>query len=83
MLNEFYCRFDDIDFGEEIRTAQSELRRRMGREGEDEEDCVVVEDHTRSLFDRLNPRKAMGPDGICCRLLKSCASQLSCVQQVV
>ena len=35
-LNEFYCRFAEKDFGEEIRTVQSELRSRTRREGEDE-----------------------------------------------
>ena len=82
-LNEFdcTCRFDDIYFGEEIRTVKSELRSsRMGRDGENEEDFVVVEDDVvRSVFDRLNPKKAMGPNSICGRLLILCASQLSYV----
>ena len=49
-VNEFYCRFDDIDSGEEIRTVKSELQSRMGREGEDEDDFVVVEDDVSGLF---------------------------------
>ena len=38
---------------------------------------MVDGDTVQSVFMRLNVRKAAGPDGICGKHLKLCASQLS------
>ena len=38
---------------------------------------MIDGDTVQSVFMRLNARKAAGPDGICGKLLKLCASQLS------
>ncbi|KAK1798962.1 hypothetical protein P4O66_007231, partial [Electrophorus voltai] len=38
---------------------------------------VITESDVRRVFKRVNTRKAMGPDGICGRVLKACADQLA------
>ncbi|KAK1792854.1 hypothetical protein P4O66_012764 [Electrophorus voltai] len=37
---------------------------------------IIAESDVRGVFKRVNTRKAMGPDGICGRVLKACADQL-------
>ncbi|KAK1797423.1 hypothetical protein P4O66_008792 [Electrophorus voltai] len=38
---------------------------------------IITESDVRSVFKRVNTRKAAGPDGICGRVLKACADQLA------
>ncbi|KAK1786195.1 hypothetical protein P4O66_017906, partial [Electrophorus voltai] len=38
---------------------------------------IITESDVRRVFKRMNTRKAMGPDGICGRVLKACADQLA------
>ncbi|KAK1784262.1 hypothetical protein P4O66_003716 [Electrophorus voltai] len=38
---------------------------------------IITESDVRKVFKRVNTRKAMGPDGICGRVLKACADQLA------
>ncbi|KAK1794424.1 hypothetical protein P4O66_010749, partial [Electrophorus voltai] len=38
---------------------------------------IITESDVRRLFKRVNTRKAVGPDGICWRVLKACADQLA------
>ncbi|KAK1790964.1 hypothetical protein P4O66_014819, partial [Electrophorus voltai] len=38
---------------------------------------IITESDVRRVFKRVNTRKAMGPDGICGRVLKACADQLA------
>ena len=77
-LNDFYCRFDTQDFGTELARIRSELQPKLG-EDVDLDDSDIDAKTLESIFRRLNTGKAIGPDNICGRLLKSCASQLSVV----
>ncbi|KAK1803647.1 hypothetical protein P4O66_020754, partial [Electrophorus voltai] len=38
---------------------------------------IITESDVRRVFKRVNTRKAMGPDGICGRVLEACADQLA------
>ncbi|KAK1801599.1 hypothetical protein P4O66_004555 [Electrophorus voltai] len=38
---------------------------------------IITESDVRKVFNRVNTRKAVGPDGICRRVLKACADQLA------
>ncbi|KAK1802517.1 hypothetical protein P4O66_021800 [Electrophorus voltai] len=38
---------------------------------------IITESDMRRVFKRVNTRKAVGPDGICGRVLKACADQLA------
>ncbi|KAK1784304.1 hypothetical protein P4O66_003692 [Electrophorus voltai] len=38
---------------------------------------IITESDVRRVFKRVKTRKAMGPDGICGRVLKACADQLA------
>ncbi|KAK1799610.1 hypothetical protein P4O66_000381 [Electrophorus voltai] len=38
---------------------------------------IITESDMRRVFKRVNTRKAMGPDGMCGRVLKACADQLA------
>ncbi|KAK1804694.1 hypothetical protein P4O66_003525 [Electrophorus voltai] len=38
---------------------------------------IITESDVRRVFKRVNTRKAMGPDGICGRVLKACADQIA------
>ncbi|KAK1784004.1 hypothetical protein P4O66_004499 [Electrophorus voltai] len=38
---------------------------------------IITESDVRRVFKRVNTRKAVGPDGICGRVLKACAGQLA------
>jgi len=80
-LNEFYCRFERDDVGEELSNVISDLRERVGEgdQGRESDDFVIEESAVLSLFRRVNVRKACGPDNICGKMLKFCASQLSFV----
>ena len=74
--NDFYCRFDTQDFRTELDHIRSELQEKVVDDVEDFEiDAKIVE----GIFLKRNTRKAIGPDNICGRLLKLCASQLSVV----
>ena len=72
--SDFYCPFDTQDFRTELDHIRSELKKKVVDDVEDfETDAKIVE----GIFLKLNIRKAIGPDNICGRLLKSCASQFS------
>lgn len=51
--------------------------------GSDKGVLKVTEHDVRLAFKRVNPRKAVGPDGISGRVLKSCAQQLAPVFTVI
>ena len=71
-LNEFYARFD------------RENKDNTVIEEEIEEPCFIIEEwHIKKQFDRLNVRKAAGPDGVSPRLLKECSAQLAKVFQKI
>ena len=73
-LNSHFARFEG-DFSEELTTITRELRNRSRPS-----DAWVMEfgeEEVEGVFRRINVHKAVGPDGVCGRLLKACSSQLA------
>jgi hypothetical protein len=66
-LNKFYARFDVRDFSADCDSLCQTIK---------PEPLNIAEDHVVSVFKRLNPNKAPGPDGVKGKILKNCASQL-------
>ena len=77
-LNKFYCRFEREDMKEERERVTERMSEVLnGDEGESREnESVIDESEVKRLFSRLNTKKAVGPDNISGRILKSCAAQL-------
>jgi len=75
-LNDFYCRFEREDHKHELQSVLSNLQQNVCDNDSDEEDFTVHATDVKSVFKALHVRKAVGVDGICGRLLKSCAEQL-------
>ena len=74
-LNEFYCRFERHDLEEELKQAISLAEDNLS----ENEDFEIDSKQVQTLFRKLKTKKAVGPDNICGRLLKACASELCCV----
>lgn len=64
-LNAYYTRFESLNTTSPIRFPISP----------DEPICSVTAAEVRTTLQRVNPRKAAGPDGIPGRVLKDCAYQ--------
>ena len=77
-LNDFYCRFERDDLGEDINSVVLELKEKIS-ECEEGKDFGINANVVESLFIKLNVKKAAGPDSISGKLLKVCASQLCSV----
>ena len=77
-LNDFYCRFERDDLGEDINSVVLELKEKIS-ECEEGKDLEINANIVESLFMKLNVKKATGPDSIRGKLLKVCASQLCSV----
>ena len=77
-LNDFYCRFERDDLGEDINSVVLELKEKIS-ECEEGKDFEINASVVESLFTKLNVKKAAGPDSIRGKLLKVCASQLCSV----
>ena len=77
-LNDFYCRFERDDLGEDINSVVLELKEKIS-ECEEGKDFEINASVVESLFTKLNVKKAAGPDRISGKLLKVCASQLCSV----
>ena len=77
-LNDFYCRFERDDLGEDINSVVLELKEKIS-ECEEGKDFEINASVVESLFTKLNVKKAAGPDSISGKLLKVCASQLCSV----
>ena len=73
-LNRFYCRFERDDLDGEVNRVLSQLEEgvRAGKSEDFQIDAKTVE----SVFKGINSAKAIGPDNISGRLLKTCASEL-------
>ena len=68
-LNQFYARFDTIDFSTEIVDERMELNVSKNVNG-----CLVIsENEKRKEFLKVNAKKAKGPDGLTSKILKTCA----------
>ncbi|GFR81465.1 reverse transcriptase [Elysia marginata] len=72
-LNQFYARFDVHDFRNTTELKIKDILNGLV-EGQD---FVVQENDVRRELEKLNVRKACGPDGLSGRLLKSCYQELS------
>ena len=72
-LNQFYARFDTHNFSQECDQLCDPLLDKIN--GTDV--FLVSEENVNSVFARINPRKATGPDGLGGRVLKECRHQLS------
>ena len=70
-LNEFYSRFDKLNTSPEPRLLPSDISLYPP--------FVVDQAQVRTLFRRLNKRKAPGPDNISSSTLRNCADQLCTV----
>lgn len=70
-LNNFYSRFDS--------PRGAHLPPPSGEEGT----FKVMEHDVRCVLSRVNPRKAVGPEGITGRVIKACADQLTPVLTVI
>ncbi len=74
-LNEFYARFDNQDFSDNISEVKNELRLSMPSEP-----SFVIKDHEVYLsFQKLKQGKASGPDSLSPKILKLCSRQLSSI----
>ena len=74
-LNDFYCRFERSDLDGAVDNVVKQLDERI-EDKKEEQDFEIHGNAVKSLFLKLNIRKAVGPDGISGRLLKLCASEL-------
>ena len=72
-LNEFYCRFDTIDFTKE----RERVCERLAECAKDDEMPMIEKDTVEKVFGNINPNKAPGPDKISGKLLKACKNELS------
>ena len=70
-LNEFYARFDQLDFTEERKVLIEELVNK------NDDNISITETETRKDLSKINPRKSNGPDGLPGKVLKECSQQLS------
>ena len=75
-LNDFYCRFERNDLNEDLSNMVTNLQKKA-REEVTSDGLDVPGSSVERLFKRLHLHKAVGPDCISGRLLRSCASQLS------
>ena len=74
-LNSFFTRFDKHDFSQERLDLKDQLISSLPPSDSDIEE--IEEETVAKIFKGLNARKATGPDGLSCRLLKTCSDQLS------
>ena len=74
ILTLFYCRFERDHLDGELNRVMSQIEEgvRAGKSEDFEIEAKTVE----SVFKRINSTKAVGPDNISGRLLKTCASEL-------
>ena len=70
-LNRFYARFDTESFDDVISRQYDELQRL------DDAPISCAFSDVVKHFKKTNPRKSMGPDNICGKMLKACAWQLA------
>ena len=71
MNNTFYARFDDKCFDTESSRIVNTLKQL------NDTPIVCQYNDVVMYFKRTNPRKSMGPDSICGKVLKACAWQLA------
>ena len=72
-LNQFYNRFDTHNFKEKSKEVLANIMHTT----EDHEDIFIKEFEVKTVFQKINPRKASGPDNVKGKVLKSCLNELS------
>ncbi|KAK7466032.1 hypothetical protein BaRGS_00037402 [Batillaria attramentaria] len=72
-LNDFYCRFDSLDFTEN----RKQMCDTLSDVASSEDIPEIHKETVEAVFRGLNPRKAPGPDNISGRLTKTCSEELS------
>lgn len=77
-LNDFYCRFERDDLGEELDDVLTRLRDQTG-DSMHEHDFKIDGKTVENVLRKINPRKACGPDNIGGRILRMCCEELSYV----
>jgi hypothetical protein len=77
-LNRFYARFDCRDFNNELEECRIRLI-----EAPPSDICEVPEETVRKALNKIQVRKATGPDGISGRLIKSCMQSLIRIIHVI
>eukprot|EP00745_Piridium_sociabile_P040895 TRINITY_DN7963_c0_g1_i8.p1 TRINITY_DN7963_c0_g1~~TRINITY_DN7963_c0_g1_i8.p1 ORF type:complete len:536 (+),score=69.46 TRINITY_DN7963_c0_g1_i8:209-1816(+) len=77
-LNDFYCRFEREDLGDELNRVVLQLKQKLKDQNE-YQDFEINAELVKSQFLKVNIRKAIGPDNISGRLLKTCAPELCTV----
>ncbi|KAK1800056.1 hypothetical protein P4O66_006556, partial [Electrophorus voltai] len=83
-LNTFFARFEATSSSANANSAyannaNSAISAANGACAEptiEQRPLIITKSDVRRVFKRVNTRKAVGPDGICGRVLKACASQL-------
>jgi len=73
-LNTFYARFDDTDHTAELQALLADMP-----DSDPQHSLTVNSADVEQLFNRVNPRKSTGPDGLPGVVIKKCSSQLSCI----
>ena len=68
-LNDFFCRYENTDL------STSDLINRTTVQSTCDGFTINKED-VKKLFTEVNVKKTVGPNGVCCKLLKVCATQL-------
>ncbi|KAK1802483.1 hypothetical protein P4O66_022154 [Electrophorus voltai] len=86
-LNTFFARFEATSSSASANSANANGASANGTIGAANGTCagptieqrplIITESDVRRVFKRVNTGKAMGPDGICGRVLKACADQLA------
>ena len=72
-LNQFYNRFDTHNFKEKSKEVLADIMHTT----EDHENIFIKEFEVKTVFQKINPSKASGPDNVKGKVLKSCLNELS------
>ena len=70
-LNDFFCRYGNTDHNLNMSDL---INRTSGKSPYD--GFAINKEDARKVFTRVNVRKSVEPDDVCCKLLKVCAPQL-------
>ena len=70
-LNDVFCRYENTDHN----LNNTDLINRTPDQSPYEVFTINKED-VKKVFTKVNVKKSVGPDGVCCKLLNVCAPQL-------
>ena len=75
-FNDFYCRFYRFDFTAELSQVLDRVRQNIYTDVNDTEVEEITPKVVQRELNKLNIRKAKGPDNLSGRVLKACSEQL-------